>query len=223
MTNAPVHAVGCTLLCLASCQPLKQGRSIWEVIMPICPFLYRRSNHCGEAYSDQNLAIVQVPTVEGIGRDSALLYEAESEEVAIARDTFGSLRQYLVTLQQEVRITLFDLQKAMPMHLLSCPMSSRHSFSPPSCERCQLPKLLADGIFHQSLQDSAHETSVPTAALRQQICYHVRLHPWVAVHVTYTQHGIIMSPCTPYTFILTSHLIMADTHELIHMSIRTRY
>ena len=45
---------------------------------------------------------MQVPTVEGIGRDSALLYEAESEEVVIARDTFASLRQYLVTLQEEV-------------------------------------------------------------------------------------------------------------------------
>ena len=53
--------------------------------------------------------MLQVPTVEGIGRDCALLYEAESEEVAIARDTFGSLRQYLVTLQQEVCITLSDL------------------------------------------------------------------------------------------------------------------
>ena len=47
--------------------------------------------------------VMQVPTVEGIGRDSALLYEAESEEVLIARDTFASLRQYLVTLQEEVR------------------------------------------------------------------------------------------------------------------------
>ena len=46
---------------------------------------------------------VQVPSVEGIGRDAALLYEAESEEVVIARDTFASLRQYLVTLQEEVR------------------------------------------------------------------------------------------------------------------------
>ena len=44
-----------------------------------------------------------MPTVEGIGRDAALLYEAESEEVVIARDTFASLRQYLVTLQEEVR------------------------------------------------------------------------------------------------------------------------
>jgi len=78
-------------------------------------------DHCGEAHSDSNLTIVQVPTVEGIGRDSSLLYEAESEEVAIARDTFGSLRQYLVTLQQEVSITLFDLQKAMPKHLFLCP------------------------------------------------------------------------------------------------------
>ena len=41
--------------------------------------------------------------MEGIGRDSVLLYEAESEEVLIARDTFASLRQYLVTLQEEVR------------------------------------------------------------------------------------------------------------------------
>lgn len=41
--------------------------------------------------------------MEGIGRDAALLYEAESEEVVIARDTFASLRQYLVTLQDEVR------------------------------------------------------------------------------------------------------------------------
>lgn len=40
--------------------------------------------------------------MEGIGRDSALLYEAESEEVVVARDTFASLRQYLVTLQEEV-------------------------------------------------------------------------------------------------------------------------
>ena len=45
---------------------------------------------------------MQVPTVEGIGRDAGLLYEAESEEVVIARDTFASLRQYLVTLQEEV-------------------------------------------------------------------------------------------------------------------------
>ena len=49
---------------------------------------------------------VQVPTVEGIGQDSVLLYEAESEEVVVARDTFASLRQYLVTLQQEVRRNL---------------------------------------------------------------------------------------------------------------------
>ena len=45
---------------------------------------------------------LQVPTVIGIGQDAALLYEAESEEVVIARDTFASLRQYLVTLQDEV-------------------------------------------------------------------------------------------------------------------------
>ena len=45
---------------------------------------------------------MQVPKVEGIGRDAALLYEAESEEVVVARDTFASLRQYLVTLQEEV-------------------------------------------------------------------------------------------------------------------------
>ena len=38
----------------------------------------------------------------GIGQDAALLYEAESEEVVVARDTFASLRQYLVTLQDEV-------------------------------------------------------------------------------------------------------------------------
>ena len=45
---------------------------------------------------------LQVPTVTGIGQDAALLYEAESEEVVVARDTFASLRQYLVTLQDEV-------------------------------------------------------------------------------------------------------------------------
>ena len=59
--------------------------------------------------SEMKTAPVQVPSVEGIGRDAALLYEAESEEVVIARDTFASLRQYLVTLQEEVR-----RGKAMP-------------------------------------------------------------------------------------------------------------
>ena len=50
--------------------------------------------------------------MEGIGRDSALLYEAESEEVVIARDTFASLRQYLVTLQEEVRTAKACLESA---------------------------------------------------------------------------------------------------------------
>lgn len=44
-----------------------------------------------------------MPTVEGIGRDAALLYEAESEEVVVARDTFASVRQYVISLQEEVR------------------------------------------------------------------------------------------------------------------------
>lgn len=46
---------------------------------------------------------MQIPKVEGIGVDAALLYEAESEEVVIARDTFASVRQYVISLQEEVR------------------------------------------------------------------------------------------------------------------------
>ncbi len=46
----------------------------------------------------------QMPAVEGIGTDAALLYEAESEEVVIARDTFASVRQYVISLQEEVCI-----------------------------------------------------------------------------------------------------------------------
>ncbi len=44
----------------------------------------------------------QMPAVEGIGTDAALLYEAESEEVVVARDTFASVRQYVISLQEEV-------------------------------------------------------------------------------------------------------------------------
>jgi hypothetical protein len=44
-----------------------------------------------------------MPAVEGIGTDAALLYEAESEEVVVARDTFASVRQYVISLQEEVR------------------------------------------------------------------------------------------------------------------------
>jgi hypothetical protein len=51
----------------------------------------------------------QVPGVEGLGADGALLHEAESAEVVIARDTFASLRQYLASLQQEARAHLLIL------------------------------------------------------------------------------------------------------------------
>ncbi len=41
--------------------------------------------------------------MEGLGADAALLHEAESAEVACARDTFACVRQHLASLQQEAR------------------------------------------------------------------------------------------------------------------------
>lgn len=47
----------------------------------------------------------QAPAVELIGREEALLHEAESAEVAAARDTFAALRRQLVSLRAEVCAT----------------------------------------------------------------------------------------------------------------------
>ena len=45
----------------------------------------------------------QAPPLELIGREEALLHEAESAEVAAARDAFAALRRQLVSLRAEAR------------------------------------------------------------------------------------------------------------------------
>ena len=60
--------------------------------------------------------------MSGIGQDAALLYEAESEEVVIARDTFASLRQYLVTLQDEVSSLSFVQEHKSAFHPAETPL-----------------------------------------------------------------------------------------------------
>lgn len=48
----------------------------------------------------------QAPATELIGREEALAHEAESAEVAAARDAFVGLRRQLVSLRAEVYPTL---------------------------------------------------------------------------------------------------------------------
>ena len=104
----------------------------------------------------------QMPAVEGIGTDAALLYEAESEEVAIARDTFASVRQYVISLQEEVCICSSQPfttpaknlapskdkgRHAAPLVRL-CPRLAWQTWAIPCCSSCAS----CLGIVHVSFQ-----------------------------------------------------------------------
>lgn len=57
---------------------------------------------CGAGLLQKTCA-PQAPPLELIGREKALLHEAESAEVAAARDAFAALRCQLVSLRAEAR------------------------------------------------------------------------------------------------------------------------
>ncbi len=63
----------------------------------------------------------QAPAMELIGREEALLHEAESAEVADARDAFADLRRQLVSLRAEVPPACLALRPRRRIHGLFGP------------------------------------------------------------------------------------------------------